>query len=47
MEQFRAKYEAAMDDDLNTSDAISAVFELVKLSNTEVTEASSRAFAEG
>ena len=46
MEQFRAKYEEAMDDDLNTSDALAAVFELVKFANTEVTEASSRAFAE-
>lgn len=46
MEQFRAKYEEAMDDDLNTSDALAAVFELVKFANTEVTEASSRGFAE-
>ena len=29
-----AKYEAAMDDDFNTADAIAAVFELVKLANT-------------
>lgn len=28
------KYEAAMDDDFNTADAIAAVFELVKLSNS-------------
>ncbi|QNM06029.1 cysteine--tRNA ligase [Qiania dongpingensis] len=40
------KYEAAMDDDFNTADAISAVFELVKLANTSVTEASTRALAE-
>ena len=26
-----AKYEAAMDDDFNTADAISAIFELIKL----------------
>ena len=30
-EELVAKYEAAMDDDFNTADAISAVFELVKL----------------
>ena len=29
-----SKYEAAMEDDFNTADAISAVFELVKLSNS-------------
>ena len=28
------KYEAAMEDDFNTADAVSAVFELVKLSNS-------------
>ncbi|MDF2887028.1 MAG: cysteinyl-tRNA synthetase [Lacrimispora sp.] len=35
------KYEAAMDDDFNTADAISAVFELVKLSNSTTDEESS------
>ena len=33
-----AKYEAAMDDDFNTADAISAIFELIKLSNSTVSE---------
>lgn len=32
--ELAAKYEAAMDDDFNTADAISAIFELVKLSNS-------------
>ncbi len=41
-----AKYEAAMDDDFNTADAISAVFELVKLSNSTVTGESTKAYAE-
>lgn len=41
-----AKYEAAMDDDFNTADAISAVFELVKLSNSTVSADSSRAYVE-
>ncbi|MDD6211727.1 MAG: cysteine--tRNA ligase [Clostridiales bacterium] len=36
------KYEAAMDDDFNTADAIAALFELVKLANTTVSEESSR-----
>lgn len=43
---YRKKFEAAMDDDLNTADAIAAVFELVKFANTEVTEASAKEFVE-
>lgn len=35
------KYETAMDDDFNTADAISAIFELVKLINTTTDEESS------
>lgn len=35
------KYEAAMDDDFNTADAISAIFELVKLSNSTANDHSS------
>ena len=31
MNEYRDKFELAMDDDLNTADAISAVFELVKI----------------
>ena len=38
-----AKYEAAMDDDFNTADAISAIFELVKVANTSVDESSTKA----
>ena len=34
------KYEAAMDDDLNTADAIAAIFEIVKLANTTVKDGS-------
>ena len=40
------KYEAAMDDDFNTADAISAVFELVKFANTSVGETSTKAFVD-
>lgn len=38
------KYEAAMDDDFNTADAISAVFELVKLSNSTADGDSTKAY---
>ena len=38
------KFEAAMDDDFNTADAISAVFELVKLSNSTISEESGKAY---
>ena len=41
-----AKYEAAMDDDFNTADAISAIFELVKLANSTADENSSKAYVE-
>lgn len=39
------KYEEAMEDDFNTADAISAIFELVKLANTTIKDGS-RAYAE-
>ena len=45
MKAFRRKFEEAMDDDLNTADAIAAVFELVKFANTEASSRGSRAFA--
>ena len=35
-----------MEDDFNTADAVSAVFELVKFANTEVKDTSSAEFAE-
>ena len=41
---YRKKLEDAMDDDLNTADAISAIFELVKFANTNANDASSGAF---
>lgn len=40
-EKLVSKFEDAMEDDFNTADAVSAIFELVKLSNTTVKEASS------
>lgn len=42
--EFAAKFEAAMEDDFNTADALSAIFELVKFANTNVSEESSAAF---
>lgn len=44
--RFVEKFEAAMDDDFNTADGISAVFELVKYNNTKTDETSSRELAE-
>ncbi len=44
MKGLTAKYEAAMEDDFNTADAISALFEMVKLANTSAGEESSKTF---
>ncbi len=46
MDELVAKFEAAMDDDFNTADAVSAIFELVKLANSTANEESTRAYAE-
>lgn len=43
-EGYREKFEAAMDDDLNTADGISAIFELVKFANTKADGESSKEF---
>ena len=45
-DDFVKKFEDAMEDDFNTADAVSAVFELVKFANTEVKDDSSAEFAE-
>ena len=42
---YKEQFEAAMDDDFNTADALAAVFELVKFANTNVQEGSSKEFA--
>lgn len=44
-EEFVAKFKASMEDDFNTADAISAIFELVKFANVSVNEDSSKAYA--
>lgn len=45
-EELLQKYEAAMEDDFNTADAISSVFELVKLSNTGITGENTKEYLE-
>lgn len=44
-DKYRDKFIAAMDDDINTADAIAAIFELVRDVNTALTDNGSRAFA--
>ncbi|MBR2950118.1 MAG: cysteine--tRNA ligase [Lachnospiraceae bacterium] len=41
---YEAKFDEAMDDDFNTADAISAIFELVKFINTNANAEASKAF---
>ena len=43
-EGFVAQFDEAMDDDFNTADAISAIFELVKFANSNTKEARSKEF---
>ncbi len=42
--KFAEEFEAAMDDDFNTADAISSIFELVKFANTNAAAESSKAY---
>ncbi len=44
LDSFTAKFDAAMDDDLNTADAIAAIFDLVRYANTEVSALCSAAW---
>lgn len=43
-DSYKEKFIQAMDDDLNTADAISAIFELAKFMNTNITDYSSKEF---
>ena len=43
LDSCRDKFCAAMDDDLNTADAIAAIFDIVYLANTKITSASGKA----
>ena len=45
-DKFEADFDRSMDDDFNTADAITAVFDLVKFANTHAAEGSSRAFVQ-
>ena len=42
-EEFKAQFMGAMDDDINTADAISAIFDIVKYANVEFDENTSKA----
>ena len=42
--EFVSKFEAAMDDDFNTADAVAAVFELVKYINIQISSYNSKEF---
>jgi len=44
--KYNDRYNEAMDDDFNTADAISVIFELVKFINTNTNENSSKEFVE-
>lgn len=43
-ESLNEKFNAAMEDDFNTADAISAIFEIVKLSNSNATKDNAKQF---
>jgi cysteinyl-tRNA synthetase len=45
MEGFREKFKDALDDDLNTADAISVIFELISAINTAVKDGATKDFA--
>lgn len=46
LEACRDRFKAAMDDDLNTADAIAAIFDIVYIANTEIESASGKAAIE-
>ena len=45
-QEYVQKFEQAMEDDFNTADAISAIFELVKYSNTNISSENSKEYLE-
>ncbi len=45
-DKFREQFEAAMDDDFNTANAITAIFDIVKFANSNINENSSKEFIE-
>lgn len=42
--KFKSRFEDAMDDDFNTADAISVIFELVRFANSNINDNSSKEF---
>ncbi|MBD9014717.1 MAG: cysteine--tRNA ligase [Lachnospiraceae bacterium] len=44
LSSYEEKFDAAMDDDLNTADALAAIFELVRFANSHAEEGSSKEF---
>ena len=42
-DEFKAQFVAAMDDDINTADAVSAIFDIVKYANVEFNENTNKA----
>ncbi len=47
LDQYKQKFIAAMDDDLNTADAIAAIFELARAANIHLQEERSEAYLNG
>ena len=45
VDEYAKRFDEAMDDDFNTADAISIIFELVKFANTTVNDSSSKEYA--
>ena len=45
-DKFRVQFEAAMDDDFNTADAVTAIFEIAKFANVNCKATSSKEFVE-
>ena len=43
-DKFRVQFEKAMDDDFNTADAVTAIYEIVKFANVNCNENSSKEF---
>lgn len=46
-DKYRVNFENAMDDDFNTADAVTAIFEITKFANLNVNEQSSKEFVSG
>lgn len=47
LQKYREKFIVVMDDDLNTADGISTIFELIKEINTETKDGASKEFSQG